>query len=183
MKLLNMIRRIAHRVDNNDEIAVARSIGVSVGENCVFNDNARKIFNTEPYLIKIGNHVEIAEGVRFLTHEGGVWVFREKEDYRNTDAFAPIVVGNNVMIGMYSIIMPGVTIADNVIIGANSVITHDVPAGSVFAGNPARQICGIQDYLNRLTSGESKKIIAPTKGLSNDQKRDYLMSHFPKWFE
>ncbi len=51
---------------------------------------------------------------------------------------APIIIGENVWIGPYSRICKGVTIGDNAIIGANSVVTHDVPANSVAAGNPAK---------------------------------------------
>lgn len=46
-------------------------------------------------------------------------------------------------------ILPGVFIGDDVVIGAGSVVTHDVASGSVAAGNPARVICTIQSYLNK----------------------------------
>ena len=49
-------------------------------------------------------------------------------------------MGNDVWIGTRVIIMPGVHIGDHVIIGANSVVTHDVPSYSVVAGSPARVV-------------------------------------------
>lgn len=50
----------------------------------------------------------------------------------------PIAIGNNVWIGGSVVILPGVTIGDNAVIGAGSVVTRDIPAGVVAAGNPCR---------------------------------------------
>ena len=52
----------------------------------------------------------------------------------------PVTIGNNVWIGGNVTILPGVTIGDNCTIGAGAVVTHDVPANTVAAGNPARVI-------------------------------------------
>lgn len=52
-------------------------------------------------------------------------------------AESPVVIGNNVWIGMRSIIMKGVRIGDNSIIAAGSVVTKDVPSNQLFGGNPA----------------------------------------------
>lgn len=56
---------------------------------------------------------------------------------------APIVVGRNVWIGSNSTILQGVTIGDNSIIAAGSVVTKDVPANAIVAGVPARFIRSI----------------------------------------
>lgn len=53
---------------------------------------------------------------------------------------APIVIGKNVWIGIASTVLPGVTIGDNSIVGANSVVTHDVPPNTIVVGSPARKI-------------------------------------------
>ena len=52
----------------------------------------------------------------------------------------PVTIGNNVWIGGSVTILPGVTIGDNVTIGAGSVVTHDIPSGTVAVGNPCRVI-------------------------------------------
>ena len=76
MNPIAFLKRILNFNDNNDEVAVAKKIGVKIGEDCRIYDNAITVFNTEPYLITIGNHVLIANGARFLTHEGGLWCLR-----------------------------------------------------------------------------------------------------------
>lgn len=50
----------------------------------------------------------------------------------------PISVGNDVWFGAGVMVLPGVTIGDNVVIGAGSVVNRDIPSGVVAAGNPAR---------------------------------------------
>ena len=55
----------------------------------------------------------------------------------------PIKVGNNVWFGAAVQVMPGVTIGDNAVIGAGSIVTHDIPANTVSAGNPCRVIRNI----------------------------------------
>lgn len=57
-----------------------------------------------------------------------------------------IHIGSNVFIGMRSIVLPGTTIGDDVIIGAGSVVKGVVPAGTVWAGNPAKQIRDMDSF-------------------------------------
>lgn len=65
----------------------------------------------------------------------------EPEERNKTLEWAePVIIGDSVWIGGSSTILPGVTIGDNCVIGAGSVVTRDVPSGSIVAGNPARII-------------------------------------------
>ena len=164
--LLNMIRRI-HRyiLRYHNPVTYARAIGVHVGENCrILGLGSGTSFGSEPYMISVGDHVTIAAGVTFITHDGGVWIFREQ--HPEIDVVAPIVVGNNVFIGVHSIIMPGVTIGDNCVIGAGSVVTRDIPAGSVAVGAPARRIKSIEEYWTKI-----KDRAVFVRSLPDDEKR------------
>ena len=58
-----------------------------------------------------------------------------------------IVIGNNVFIGLKSIILPNVQIGNNVVIGAGSVVTKNIPDNSVAVGNPATVICTCEEYI------------------------------------
>ena len=116
-------------------IAYARRTGVKVGSNCrIYTTN----FGSEPFLITIGNHVTITAGVTFITHDGSGWLFRDEKGRRYF--YAPIEIGNNVFIGVNSIILPGVKIESNVIVAAGSVVTKSVPSNSIVAGVPAKII-------------------------------------------
>ena len=53
---------------------------------------------------------------------------------------SPVRIGNNVWIGEFSSILPGVSIGNGVVVGAHSVVTHDIPDNTVVVGNPARSI-------------------------------------------
>ena len=63
-----------------------------------------------------------------------------ESNYDQWDAVGPIVIGDNVWIGMHAVILPGVRIGSNVIIGANSVVNNDVPDNVIAVGNPCRVI-------------------------------------------
>lgn len=149
----------------------ARYLGVKIGRNCSI---ATIYFGSEPYLIEIGDHVQITTEVRFSTHGGG-WVFREK--YPKMDSFGKIKIGNNVYIGNAALILPGVTIEDNCIIGAGAVVTKSVPTNSIVAGNPGR-IVGAVDELEK----KMVKYNVKTKGMSYNEKKAYLSSLDPSRF-
>lgn len=156
-----------------DPVAWARRQGVTVGQSCRLLNARRGMFGSEPYLIRIGDHVTLTSGVTLITHDGGVWVFRKEEpDY---DVLAPISIGNNVFVGLRTLILPGVTIGDNVVVGAGSVVTGDVESNTVVAGVPARKICTTDDY-----RGRSEKRNLKTKGLDAQAKKGFLLAHFKK---
>jgi acetyltransferase-like isoleucine patch superfamily enzyme len=126
----------------------AKYIGVNFGVNLKIYGNPRDMFGTEPWCITIGNNVHITKEVLFITHDGGTLLFRDR--YPDLEITAPISIGNNVYIGVRSIILPGVTIGDNSIIAAGSVVTKNVPENSVFGGVPAKLIKSSDDYLKKI---------------------------------
>jgi len=121
--------------------------------------------------VSLGHHVTVTSGVRFITHDGGVWVFRE--DSPDIEVIAPIRVGNNVFIGINAIIMPGVRIGNNCVIGAGSLVTRDIPNDSVAFGIPARVQLGIAEYKTRL---EEKATYI--RSMEPDAKKAFLIERF-----
>lgn len=91
--------------------------------------------------ITIGDHVTLAPRVHILAHDASTKMHFNYTRVNN------VRIGNYVFIGAGSIVMPGVTVGDRVIIGAGSIVTKDVPSNSVYAGNPAKFICNIDEYL------------------------------------
>lgn len=131
-----------------DPVGYARRIGVAVGRDCRFLGVNAATFGFEPYLVTLGDHVAIAAGVRFLTHDGGNWLFQR--EYPDLDVAAPIVVGDNVLLGINAMIYRGVTVGSDVVVAPGALVMRDVPAGSLVAGAPARVISSIDDYRERL---------------------------------
>ncbi len=80
--------------------------------------------------IKIGHNLRMGPGVGLISSN------HRLDDYDQAEECRPIVIGNNVWIGMNSVILPGVHIGNNVVIGANSVVKHDIPSNTIAAGNP-----------------------------------------------
>lgn len=99
-----------------------------INYDCVFLDSAD---------IWIGDYVMIAPKVCIITPGHNF----PPEDRRNIKTLAkPVRIGDDVWIGANATILPGVTIGNGAIIGAGAVVTHDVPAGETWVGNPARRI-------------------------------------------
>ena len=176
-----MIKKVFYRFlyffKLRSSVKIARDIGVTIGQNCKFLDDPVAMFGTEPYLIKIGDHVELTHGVKLITHDGSVWTLREKEQYKNVDFMAPIVIGNNVFVGMNSLILPGTTIGNNVIIGAGSVVKGVIPDNTVYAGVPARFIKTFDAF-----EDSKKGQLLETKNISSKNKEEAIRRLHPEWF-
>jgi acetyltransferase-like isoleucine patch superfamily enzyme len=132
-----------------DKIRYLRRKGVRIGEGCDLLNGVECY--AEPWLIEIGNRVTITSGVGFVTHDGSSRLFRDTlpGSSRFGNRFGRIIVRDNCFIGVGSIVMPDVTIGPNSIVGVHSVVTKDVPPGTVVAGIPARTICTLDEYINK----------------------------------
>lgn len=146
---------------------IKKYFGVKMGSDCeVYSDVS---FGSEPFLIELGDNVRVTNGVKFITHDGGVYVLRNNGMAPGADIFGKIKIGNNVHIGINTIIMPGVEIGNNVVVGTGAVVTKDLPSGNVYAGVPARKIKTIEEYY----IGNKDNIVF-TKNLTPLQRLDFL---------
>lgn len=144
----------------------ARSRGARIGKNCFIAD--KHTFPSESYLVEIGDNCALTYGSRIFTHGGGRIA---RSQYPDFDLFGKVKIGNYVYIGSNAFIMPGVTIEDNVLVAAGSVVTKSIPSGYVVAGNPARIVCRVDDYIQR-----NLKYNTNTKNLDRKQKKKFLLS-------
>jgi acetyltransferase-like isoleucine patch superfamily enzyme len=133
-----------------NKIAYLRRLGVRIGRGTTVIARVRD-FGTEPWLIELGSRVSIAAGVLFITHDGATRVFRDRipEGSIYGNRFAPIRVLDNCIVGARSILMPGVTLGPDSVVGAGSIVTRDVPPRSVAAGVPAKVLCSLDEYVER----------------------------------
>lgn len=174
MKLFKYIKRFLYCKIHHINKAEYKLLtgGGKLGKNCEIYSSV--VFGTEPYLIEIGNNVRITDGVKFVTHDGGLWVLRNMyEDMKKADYFGKIIIKDNVHIGWNTVIMPGVTIGYNCIIGCGAVVTKDIPDNSVAVGVPAKVIESVEDYYNK-----KKDSCVMTKSLNILEKKKYLLEIF-----
>lgn len=106
--------------------------GLNIGDNVLLSAGVI-IDENYPYLVSIGDNCKIASGVRILTHDSTLF------DYNGGYMkIARVDIKENCIIGVNSIILPGVTIGPNVLVAAGSVVNKDIPPNTCVAGNPAR---------------------------------------------
>lgn len=98
--------------ENAYMVCMGQNNSITIGESCMFSGKV-EFWNSDTHLI--------------TNLEGKPLNFSK-----------PIVIGNHIWGGKYSKVLKGVTIGDNSIIGMGAIVTHDVPANSIVAGNPAR---------------------------------------------
>ena len=149
-------------------IDYARRIGVNFGKNPHFYGTTS--WGTEPWLITIGDNVHITGNCKFINHDGGTLIFRDRVP--DLEITKPIVIGNNVYIGEETMILPGVHIGNNVVIGARSVITKDIPSNVLAVGVPCRVIKSIDEYFEKIQK-ESIHL-----GHLNGRKKDEALKHY-----
>ncbi len=138
----NVLRRIYRRIMRIDSVREHIERGLVVGKNFKMLDEVI-IDHSHTWHIEIGDDVTLAPRVLVLAHDASTKI------HFNYTRIGKVKIGNRVFVGAGSIILPGITIGDNVVVGAGSIVSQDIPSGHVAAGNPAKIICTIDDFLYR----------------------------------
>ena len=151
MGLINKILQIFRAKINYEKEAMDYAIknGFSAGKNFQYN-SGYPIDGNWPWLISVGDDVTLATGVKLLAHDAST----AKTGVKTKVGI--VEIGNNVFVGCNSIVLPNTRIGDNVIIGAGSVVTHDIPANSVYAGNPAKFVCSFEEFQKKHKQNQDK---------------------------
>lgn len=145
-------------------MSYARHLGVTIGDGCLIST---RYWSSEPYLIYIGNHVQVTDCVSFHTHGGGNSIRREHPEF---EAFGKIIIEDWAYIGAWSHIMAGVTIGEGALVAAGSVVTKSVAPHTVVGGNPAKYICTTEEYYER------NKKYSFGRRLKAAEKKTFLLS-------
>ena len=117
----------------------------AMGKHCSIQTNA---VITDPFHVRLGDNVHLT-GCTLFGHDGVVSMLKRLSG-RPLDRMGKIDIGDNVFVGHQAIILPGVTIGCNAVVAAGAVVTRDVPANTIVAGNPARAIGTVSDLLQRV---------------------------------
>ena len=139
---MNWIKELVYRLRGEFTTEKLISMGMQVGKNFK-RLNGVILDPGHCWLIEIGNNVTMAPRVHVLCHDASTKAFL------NYTKIGRVSIGDNVFVGAESVILPGVTIGSNVVIEANSTVTHDIPDNSVVAGSPARVISTLDAYLEK----------------------------------
>lgn len=177
-KLSNILLQFKKKMMNQSQYqAYLRKCGLTLGRGCDIHKDA--VFGPEPWLIKLGNNVRITRGVKFITHDGGLWTLRrmgliDEEAVK----YGSIEIGDNCNISWDVTIMPNVKIGKNCVIAAGAVVTKSIPDGTVWGGVPAKQIETIEMYHEKI-----KDQTVPTNHMTSEEKKKYLSEHKPELFK
>ena len=107
---------------------------ISIGHRCFANYGLMAL---DVATITIGDDVQIGPNVQLLTPTHPVEAEPRRQKW---EAARPIVIGDNVWLGGGVIVLPGVTIGADTVVGAGAVVTRDLPSGVLALGNPARVV-------------------------------------------
>lgn len=170
--LITKIKYIIKGRNMNIIIDYFRDNGIKVGNGCnIYSD----IVTSESELISIGNNVTISNDVQLITHDNSICKILPQY----TDVFGEITIGDNCFIGARVTVLPGVSIANNIIVGSASVVTKSFDEeGIVIGGNPARKICDINSYAQKV-----KENALNIDGLSPKEKRNLLENNRHKFIK
>ncbi|WBM60748.1 hypothetical protein M5X66_17595 [Providencia sp. PROV188] len=150
-KINNKIKKEIYFLDKK----ILEYKNVFIGHDTIIYDSSFS-YSSKGDFFYIGNNCTIT-GATLLGHDASptifmnelrikknIWEHGSRCSYRK-----PINIGNNVFIGVGAIILPGINIGDNVIIAAGSIVTRNIESNGVYAGNPAKKIKSIDDYIEK----------------------------------
>lgn len=160
-----MIKKVIKRILN---ILLGVNNNQSKHKNTVYSNSL--IDTLVPEYVEIGENFVSAPGSIILGHDASLMLFYQKYRIEKT------IIGNNVFLGANSVVLPGIIIEDNVIVGAGAVVTKRLASNGVYAGNPAKYMCSIEEYYlkcekrNKLYEMTQQMKDAFTKNSKFDQK-------------
>lgn len=145
-----------YKSSSESYIKYLKKRGILIGKDVTFYEpNTNYIDTQKPWLIEIGNNVEITRGVVIITHDYA-WSVIKQLNGKIVGSRGKVTIGNNVFIGINTVILQGVTIGNNVIIGANTLVNKDIPDNAIVAGNPCKMISSVDQYI---VKREKKQIL------------------------
>ena len=140
--LKKVIRSIIYRFRGEYTTEKLMKMGMKVGKN-FYRLNGVILDPAHCWLIEIGDDVTLAPRVHILAHDAST------VHYLGYAKIGKVVIGNKVFIGSDTVVLPNVCIGNNIVVGANSTVTRDLESGYVYAGNPARKICSIEEFVEK----------------------------------
>lgn len=151
------IEKLAMRLRGYPTVKSQVARGLRLGRNVYIGD---RVLLDQGFLslISIGDDSRITSGTRILAHDAST------KRHLGYTVVKPVSIGRRVYIGVDSIILPGVSIGDDAIVGAGSVVTRNVEPGTVVVGNPANPIGTTKALIARHRKGMSSREVSDLQG-------------------
>lgn len=182
--ITKLIRKIlfGNKASSDDYINSLKSKGAEIGEGVkIYSPNHTFIDELFPFMLSIGNNVNITSGVHILNHDYSWSVLKSKYNMV-LGGVGKVSIGNNVFIGVNSIILMNTEIGDNVIIGAGSVVHGKIPSNCVVAGSPAKVICSIEQFFEKRKNRQYNEAVQIVKTyrdrFGKNPPKEYLPAYF-----
>ena len=172
---MSIIKEIINRIRGEQSLQKLIDRGLKIGTNLTRMSGVI-IDPSHCWHIEIGDNVILAPNVHILAHDAST------KPFLNYTRIANVKIGSRVFIGAAAIILPGVNIGDDVVIGAGSIVSKDIPNNSLAIGSPAKVICSLDTYI------EKEKLKMNTENVfnaeytlrnpdfSNKYKRDMILA-------
>jgi len=148
-KFINKLINIYYHSSSERYSDYLRKRGVIVGEGTIFMyPNASLVDVTRPSLVTIGSNCLFNKDFTLLSHDWvtGTFIGANMEYLPSSGR---ITIGNNVHFAHNCMVLKGVTIGDNCFIGANSLVTKDIPSNSIAVGMPCKVVCSLEEYYKK----------------------------------
>ena len=169
MNLKNIVKKLRGEIN----LEQLKGNGLKVGEGFSYGSYCF-LDPSFCFLIQIGNHVTFSTRVHVLAHDAST------KKILGYSKVGRVMIGDGSFVGANVTILPGISIGSNSIIGAGSVVTHDIPPYEIWAGNPAKKI------RNRFDEETSKELLQTTWWEWNDEtigKYSHLFDNPQKFIE
>lgn len=173
-----IVQRLVYgsRRDSQSYVAYLKRLGVTIGEGTIIFDPPSTIIDVQnPGLLSIGRDVRITAKSIILTHDYS-WSVIARMTGECLGGVAPVRIGDNVFIGMNAIVLPGTTIGNNVIVGAGSIVSKNLPDDCVCVGSPAKPIMSIEEFREKKirTLDDRMSAIKEIIGFDSESRNRYL---------
>jgi len=142
VSLLSQIKESLDRLRVERRWKRLRALGMTIGKD-VWLPSSTWIDSDYCFLIAIGDHCGFGEECLILAHDA------QMDEFLDAARVGRVIVHDSCHIGARTVILPGVEIGPRTIVGANSVVSRSLPPETVCAGNPAKVICSLMEYLQK----------------------------------
>lgn len=177
MKIIEKIRHRWARRSSESYCKYLRQKGIHIGNGTVVYPKTCQIDLTRPSLVSIGENCLLNRNTTILTHDFVTKVFLNL-DWGFINSSGRVVIGNNVRFGQNVMVLKGVTIGDNVFIGAGSIVTRDIPSNSIAVGAPCKVVMTLEEYFQKRLQKSEEEALDYARSIKERYNRKPVPSDF-----